>query len=188
MALDPTEVVVAGTGHIFRGPVGTPMPDDIDDALDAAFVDLGYTTPAGVAFEFGRDTKDLFAWQVRDAIRTLLLNQPKTVTFTQMQWNNDTFDLAVGGGEWGTTANGVEFTPADGSFVNEVALIVEFEDDDKHYRFCFPRALNKNPFSFSTLPDDSANLPIAMSLLAPEDDETSYKVQTDDPAFAATGS
>lgn len=188
MSLDPTQLVVAGTGHIYRAPVGTPLPDDIGDALDSDFVDLGYSTPAGVAFNFGKDTKDLFGWQSRDPLRTLLLNEPKTVTFSLMQWNDETYDLAVGGGVWSWTDTGVEFEPPDAGFLNEVAFAVEFEDDDVLFRFMFRRALNKNPFSFSTLPDDSANLPIAMSVLAPEDDEKSYKAQTNSPAFAATGS
>lgn len=188
MSLDPTEIVVAGTGHIYRAPVGTTLPDDIGDTLGGTWVELGYTTPAGVAFEFSKETKDLFGWQSRDPLRTLILNEPKSATFALMQWNDETYDLAVGGGTWSWTDTGVEFEPADAGFVNEVALIVEFTDDDKDFRFCFKRALNKNPFSFSTLPDDSANLPIAMSVLAPEDASKSYKVQTNDPAFAATGS
>lgn len=188
MALDATEVVVAGTGHVYRAPVDTALPTDIGNALSGSWVELGYTTPEGVAFEFAKDTKDLFAWQSRDPIRTLILNEPKTATFTLMQWNNDTLDLALGGGEWTDTDTGVEYEPADAGFVNEVALIIEFTDDDKNYRFCFKRALNKNPFSFSTLPDDAANLPIAMSVLAPADGSKAYKIQTDDAALAATGS
>ena len=99
MAIDASEVRVAGYGHIFVAPEGTTLPTDVDTAMPEAWVDLGYATTDGVTFTFSRETEDLDAWQ-GDKIRVLSLKEPKTAEFTLMQTDQDTITTALGGGSW----------------------------------------------------------------------------------------
>ena len=56
MAIDASEVRVAGYGHIYVAPEGTDLPTDVDTAMTADWVDLGYATTDGVTFTFSRET------------------------------------------------------------------------------------------------------------------------------------
>jgi hypothetical protein len=181
MSFESDEVVVAGTGHIYVAPVGTAMPANISAAVDdAGWVDLGYTTEDALHFVFDRQTKDLMAWQTRDVIRTVVTSEPKRIDFTLEQWNQNTWQLACGGGTFTGSAPNFLFTPPAAGSVDYRALIVALTDGSKHYRFLVQKALNKNPLDFSTRADDMALLPISMTLLVPDGGSTSWTLQTDD--------
>lgn len=181
MSLESDELVVAGTGHIWVGPVGTAFPSDISVAVDESlWLELGYTTVDAVHVVFDRQTKDLFAWQTRDIIRTLITSEPKTIGFTMEQWNQNTFGLATGGASFSGSASKYLVTPPGPGHVDYRAMIVEFTDDTKKYRFLVPKALNKNPLDFMTRADDMALLPIVMTLLAPSLGGSAWTMQTND--------
>lgn len=186
--LDAGELVVAGSGHIWDAPVGTTFPASISEAVDEGdWTDLGYTTEEGVHFTFDRTSKDILPWQSREAVRTIILTEPKNYAFTMMQWNPSTHALAIGGGTWTEFAAGeFEFEPPAAGATYDRAQIVEFTDGEKNYRFCFRNVINKAPYDFSTLPTDTANMPVNMSVQA--DPDGAYFAQTDDPAFAPVGS
>lgn len=181
MSLESDELVVAGTGHIWVGPVGTAFPADISVAVDEpSWLELGYTTVDAVHVVFDRQTKDLFAWQTRDIIRTLITSEPKTIGFTLEQWNQNSFGLATGGAAFSGAASKYLVTPPAAGHVDYRAMIVEFTDDTKKYRFLVSKALNKNPLDFMTRADDMALLPIVMTLLAPSLGGSAWTMQTND--------
>lgn len=191
MTFEPSDLVVAGTGHVYVGDVGATFPTSISDPVDTGdFADLGLTTPEGVHPLFDRQTKDLFGWQVREALRTIITSVPKKFDFTLMQWNNATWALAHGGGAWEEGDPGeFEYTPPDAGFVDERSGIIEFEDGDKHYRFCIAKWLNKAPLDTMLRADDSANFPLSMSVLAADAGGRTWFGQTDDESLGSiTGS
>jgi hypothetical protein len=97
-----------------------------------------------------------------------------------MQWNQNTFVLASGGGSFSTVASGkYRFTPPSAGDVDYRAMLVELTDDDKHYRFYAAKTVNKSPLDFSGRRDDSANLAISMSILTP-DSGSAWYLDTDD--------
>jgi len=49
MALDATSVRVAPLGHVSVAPFGTALPTTVLSALNAAFVEVGYTDDNGVS-------------------------------------------------------------------------------------------------------------------------------------------
>lgn len=183
MSNDATQVTVAGDGHIYTAihlDAGFPANISAPVVPASGWVDHGFTTPDGVHMTFDRQTKDLFAWQIREAVRTIITSKPSKVDAVLMQWNSANFLLGAGGG---SIASGV-YTPPAASFVDERAMIVETIDGDYTYRFCYKRVINKAPFDFMARADDSSNIPISMSVLAPSDGSASWYVQTNDPDFA----
>lgn len=181
MSFESDELVVAGTGHIWVGPVGTAFPADISAAVDEpSWLELGYTSVDAVHVMFDRQTKDLFAWQTRDIIRTIITSEPKTIGFTMEQWNQNTLSLAMGGATVTGSAQKYVVTPPAAGHVDYRAMIAEFTDDTKKYRFLVPKALNKNPLDFTTKADDMALLPIVMTLLAPSLGGSAWTLQTND--------
>lgn len=181
MALDGTQVRVAGAGHVYTAEVGTAAPTDVATALSADWNELGYVTEDGVNFTFGRETEDLNSWQA-DKVRVLSIRAPKSVEFALMQSNHDTLLVALGGGS--ITANGAEYTilpPADDEN-EERACVIEFSDGDVNYRYYFPRVQVQGEVSFTLTRSGALTYPINFGVLAAT---PPYTIFTDDPAFSA---
>ena len=49
-------------GAVYRAPLGTPLPTNANDALDAAFQDMGYVSDAGVTSSNTRESESIKAW------------------------------------------------------------------------------------------------------------------------------
>lgn len=188
LQLEESELVVAGDGAIFVAPEGTTLPTDIDDVidlnLDTDFVALGYMTEAGPRASFGRNTKDIRAWQSFNALRTIVTETPTRVEFDMEQWNEDTFGVAMGGIIVTTAGGGVKVEPQDASFLDVRALIVYGIDGDKHYAFVFPRTQNDKELQFPFAREDISALPVGMKVLGNGTDKPWYLL-TDDPTFTA---
>lgn len=181
MAIDPTEVRVAGAGHVYAAPAGTTLSTDLS-ALPAAWVDLGYVTEDGVAFSFGRETTDLNAWQ-GSKIRVLTTAEPVTVTFALMQTNEDVLPVVFGGGTL-TTATGIyTFTPPAEGDNAERALCIEFNDGDINYRYNIARAQIEGNVDFSLVRTDSVNYPLTFGVLAAT---PKWTLVSDDPALGTS--
>ena len=81
---------MAGTGTIHLAPYGTALPDGstaVLESLDAAYVDLGYTTEDGATMVDGVSVEDVKAWQENYAVRRLVTEYTGTITFALMQWS-----------------------------------------------------------------------------------------------------
>jgi hypothetical protein len=179
MALDGTEVRVAGTGNVYFAPTGSTLPTDTTTALDAAFVDAGYISEDGVTFTLGRETEDLNAWQ-GTKVRVLTTAEPKTVEFTLMQSNKENIPFILGGG---TIAGSDPYTytpPAKGTNT-ERAMVVEFVDGTVTYRYVFPRVQLEGEVSFSLTANGAVEYPTTWGVL---DASPAYTIITDDPAWA----
>lgn len=186
MSLEGSEVRVAGTGHVYVAPVGTPFPADITvtPSFAAGWRELGYCTEDGARFSFGRDVNSIPAWQSFDPVRKVISALPKTVAFDLLQFNHFTWELALGGGTFTEPSpDKFEYEPPDESFVDERALIVQMSDGDLDYRVCYRRALNENGVDFAFVRADAVTLPITMGIMAADDGAKPFKIQTNDPNF-----
>lgn len=185
MSLETAEIPVFGSGHVYTAPVGTAFPANISAAVNqaAGWKDHGYTTVEGVRFSFARESTDLEAWQSFDPVRTLITKVPKTVSFDLLQWNQFTIQLALGGGTVTGADPNYEYSPPDPSFVDDRALIIEGTDDDKTYRFCYRKALNKSGIDFAMVRTNASPLAITMSILAADNDADPFIIQSNDDNF-----
>lgn len=193
MSLEPEEILVASTGHLYRAPVGTAFPDTIDDDVDETlWTELGYTSEAGPRFRFGRDTTAIRGWQSRDPLRILVTATPRSVAADLLQLNQNTFDTAMGGGTWETQGAGLyHYTPPADSAVDEFALIVEFEDGDERVRFGYRKCFNQSATEFALVNNAPVMLPVDFAILAADGALDPFEVWTniDDLGLAtASGS
>lgn len=185
MALDPTEIVVAGTGSIKVAPVGTAEPADIETAPSVTWVDLGFTTEDGVEFTFDRETTDIMGWQSRDPLRTIATAEPKSVKFTLLQLNKETWKFALGGGTTSGSLGLYLYEPPTPGSVDERALMIEMVDGAVTYRFIARRGMQQGAVAFSGVRDDATSLPIDFKVLAaPEGVTHPWVMQTNDADFA----
>ena len=183
MAQESSEIRVNATGSVYVAPVGTAFPTNISAAVSplAGWVELGYLTEEGPRLSFGRESTDLLAWQSADAVRVLTTSRPKSISFDLMQHNRHTLMLALGGGTvTEPTPGNFLFTPADDAEIYQRALIVELEDGEFNYRYCFSKTEQDGAVEFAAVRTNSTNFAMSMKVLAP-DTGTSYIVQSDDP-------
>jgi hypothetical protein len=184
MALDAEELFVAGTGHIYRAPLGTAFPTSISAPVASPWVDLGYASEEGARFSFGRDVNEIMGWQSQDPLRIVTTQIPKEISVDLMQLNNETWKTALGGGSWTEPSPGeYQYEPPDESFNDEFAMIVEGTDNDRNFRFCFYRVINMSGVEFAMVRENPIMLPITVKVLA--NDNGAYLVQTDDAALGS---
>jgi hypothetical protein len=95
-ALDPTQVRIAGTGSIWKAPVGTPIPTDSASAWNAAFINLGYAKD-GFSLTQDYKTADITTWQSLEVVRSISTALIRKFQFELQQTNKTNLALALGG-------------------------------------------------------------------------------------------
>ena len=100
MAVDASKVLVgaldqATTGAVLDAPVGTPIPTDLNAALNAAFKDSGYISSDGIALSTDYSTKDITEANGAN-VRQLLEKFDGTVKFTELEMSERAATRAFG--------------------------------------------------------------------------------------------
>ena len=137
MTQDANELFVAGNGHIYLAPYGTTMPNDIDDALDSAFQEFGYTTEDGFRLSAERESTDIFGWQSINKLRSVQTSFSVTISLDFLQSNEDIFQLYFGGGSFAGTV----YTPPAAGEIDERSLVADVVDGARSFRFWFPKVV-----------------------------------------------
>lgn len=161
------EVFVAGEQYIYAAPIGTEIPDDVDDDLEADWVNLGYTTEDGLTISLGKDTDDLLTSQSLDPVRKLVTGAPKTIVAPLRQVNKHNLVLALGGGVI-TGDRSWRFRPAPASFIDYRSVVVEGVDGAKRLRLVFYRCMVSEAVEFTLVNTASIIFPLTFSVLANE--------------------
>lgn len=189
MATDPDQLVVASYGEIYIADTGTTLPTSPTAALNAGFTSLGYVTEDGVTLSVEPEIEEFMAWQSRQAVRRELTGQSITVSFELEQWNTENLLLAFGGGQVTQPSAGVfkyEF-PDDEDALQEKAIVVEWKDGQRDWRFVASRGNVTEAVETSLNRSNLAVLPITFQVLDAESGGAPAYILTDDSAFV-TGS
>lgn len=186
MALDPDQLVVAGSGRVYTGTPGvSTVPANVSAAIDIAGVDgwveLGYTSEAGVSFSFGRDTTEIKGWQSRNPLRQVVTGTPSSFSCELLQINHATLRLALGGGSVTGNSPNFQYTPPMPGERDERAFIVEGYDGAFTYRFIFRKGINVATAEMSFVRENPMMLPIEISILDDDTTENPWALQTNDP-------
>jgi len=182
MTISTDEIRVGANGSVYVAPVGSTLPVEPDDALDAAFVDLGSITEEGVTLAPSQSVEKLKAWQSAKAVRVLKTEDELSFSFELMEWNDVTFSLAFGGGTVSaTTGTETKWVPPAAGSVDERAFIIEWNDDVINYRLVVPKGMVTEVSEVGLKKTDSANLALTVEILGSTPDD--FILYTDDPAW-----
>ena len=96
MALDSDNVRVAVTGAVYVAPTGTASPNYSDDALDAAFQDLGYVSSDGISESMDKSTTQIRSWQDGSLVREITSEGTYSVSLTFIETNQNVLELYYG--------------------------------------------------------------------------------------------
>jgi hypothetical protein len=176
--------VVPGTGRIFVAPVGTALPSTPEGALNAAFVDVGYTTEEGIGINRSQEIFRLRALQKRADIRRERQSEAFQVTFAMLEWSAPTVKLAFGGGEVQSVSGGYKYSPPSvDDALDERALVVEIEDGDDSMRLVVPKGNAIEAVSSTFARSSGATLPITFDSLDDDEEEDLWYVLSNSDAF-----
>lgn len=183
MALDATEVVIAGSGHVYTADEATALPTDLTTP-GVGYTELGYTTDDGVTYSRSRQTDDLAVWQSYDAVRTITTGATTEISFVLRQFNPDNVLAAFGGGTFtqGTGGDpGVLVLPSP-SDVGVQVLIVDAIDGASTVRWVFERVQVGGDIEINMQSGDAMNLPITFRGLASTNQP---EIRSNHPAWVA---
>jgi hypothetical protein len=177
---DAQDVVVAGTGAVYVAPDGTALPTDLVTPLPAAWEDVGYVSEDGVTFTFSREQEEVNAWQVSTPVRVLVTNEPISIAFELIQFDQTTVMLAFRGGAVAGTVAPFTYTPPDAGATDVRALTIDAVDGNYHFRFSFPRAQVAEDVEMALVRSDAARLPLTFAVLAAP---VKWQIVSDHPGF-----
>ena len=164
MALDPNEVLVAPTGHLYLAPEGTAGPADLTTAWPAAWVDLGYLSEDAVTMSSDAEETEIGAWQSDNPIWSNV-SVGRSIQFQLMQWNEDTLLFAFGGGTYTEGAGFFTYTAPPVAGYEVSALGLEVIDGSKVTRLVWHRVKITDMGDVTFKGDEAAMLDLTVKLL-----------------------
>lgn len=166
MAFDAGQVRTAPSGHVYVGQLGTPEPDDITTALDAALKELGYCTPDGVSITPNVETEDIMVWQSLSPVLSPITGMTFEISFTLAQLNQDGLSLFFTGSTWANDGGVGRLNIDSNPGTQERLLVIEWTDNvGDDYRLVVPRAQMTNREALALTRGDSINQGITFKAL-----------------------
>lgn len=129
MALDSTSVRVAPSGHVSIAPFGTALPTTVLSALNAAFVEVGYTDDNGVSMTPNVDTQGIPVWQSAADALTIVTKANLDIKTNLMQVNQTNLSNYFFGSTWSQVAGVATLTLNSSPLATQFSLVVEWTDD-----------------------------------------------------------
>ena len=91
--------VLIGTANgpgIWMAPVGTTAPTDATTALAAEWSTLGYLSEDGVTLSQSTNSEDIYPWQGRSPVRTMITERNLSMEFSMFEFNEQNLQLYFG--------------------------------------------------------------------------------------------
>lgn len=171
MAEDPNSVPIFGNYHLYTAPTGTTMPTELptsgDTKLETAFKLTGYTTPDGTSLATNKSTDGVKVHQSFFDIRRAVTEFTAQFITTFREWNQQTFEMAFGGGNFSVSSGVSTYTPPDPEEVREFALVADVFDGTKTGRIIMPRTFTSSGVNIPLSQAAPADLPTTFEVLEP---------------------
>lgn len=172
MALVASEVLVAGTGALYKGPLGTAEPATSVATVDPAFEHLGYFSADGVPISFEDSTDNTVAWQNAQVVRSTRTETLTKLTFTPIQTRGSVLEAFHAGSTMTEPTTGNFRLPVAPAVADPSTWVFDAVDGPKHLRYYIPNGeitergeiMHANgtpigyPMTMTFYPDDSGFL------------------------------
>lgn len=183
MAPSVENVVVAGTGAVHIAPSGTSLPTTLA-ALASPWVDVGYTSEAGVKFTLSREQDVVNAWQSAEPVRVLLTKEPKVIAFELLEFGNPaSLELALRGGTLTAAVLDtppITYTPPAAGAADIRAMVIDAIDGDNVFRFCYAAVELSGNVEWSLVRSAAIVVPLEFNVLA-----GGWKIISDHPSWSS---
>lgn len=166
MARDSSQFFVGGVTDVYVAPVGTAMPADETTSLNAAFVNLGFTTDDGVGFNVSYDTATRNSSQALDPTLRIRTGRDTTVTVGLQQFNQTTLPLALGGGTVTVSTTHTSYSAPDPEDIDYRALITHSVYGGKVLRICIPKVMVTETGDISFAKEEESVLDLTFGAIA----------------------
>lgn len=175
MALNSGAVRVAGTGSIWKAPLGTTLPTDSTTAWGTGFKNLGYATDG---FTLTQDLKrqDITAWQSLSPVRSIATQLIRKMSFESLESNKDTVPLAWGGATMTPGTAGVYTLAIPDGSPTDFILGVDWSDGTLSQRIIVQHATLLTLPTIKFVRTDAVRYPLEVQALVPSDGSASVLV------------
>jgi hypothetical protein len=180
---DAGQILIGASGNVFVAPTGTAAPTDMDTALNAAFVNLGFVTEDGVTFRESKEITSIGAWQSSFPVRHFVTTRDVEVAFALREWSKETVEFATGGTVSTAGASDYKLVPDSSSDLDVLSLVIEWTDGTRKYRLYVPEGIVSETIETQLVRTAAADLPVTFKGLYNGSAEV-YTLFTDDPSFA----
>lgn len=115
---------------IYLAPLGTTLPEDIDEELDAAFEDVGWLHSDGITETQTGSVEKIRGHQGNGVVRTRINEPGTTVTFTALETKDQTQSLRYDEKDVTTAAGVRKAVRGAGQRVSARAAVIDVFDAD----------------------------------------------------------
>lgn len=143
MSADATNVAVGKpkvAGAIFRAPLGTTLPTDVETALPEAYKTLGYISEDGVTNGQSRTSSEVKAWG-GTIIMTTQTDKTDTFHFVAVEaLNEEVQKMTFGSDNVTTDANGMTTVRSNANELEAAVYVIELALNRAYRRIVIPNA------------------------------------------------
>ncbi len=136
---NPGSVRVAGTGAIWKAPLGTALPTDSTTAWGTGFVNMGLATD-GFTRTPTLKTQKISAWQTLFGVRSFATERGEKFTWESIESNTATVSLAWGGATMTPGTAGIYTLDIPDGQLADFIIGVDWSDGVTSSRFVIPHA------------------------------------------------
>lgn len=183
MSQDASNVLVPNRVYVYLAPVGTAAPADESAALDAAWKEVGHTTPDSLAFATDPQFEQVKSAQSDFPIREFLTEESASISVDLLEFSGDNFKAVYGGGTLTqVTAGHYKFAPPSGTRT-EVSCILKIVDGTDTFVYVFPKVLQKEGVETQLHKGAQGTLPLRLTVIGADGVDPWYLL-TDSAAFS----
>ncbi len=181
--LNSGEVRVAGSGAIWKAPLGTALPADSTTAWGTGFVNLGYATD-GFTVSQALKTQGITPWQTLEQVRLIATELIRSIAFEAIQSNKDTVALAWGGATITPGTLGAYSMDIPTEQLTGFILGIDWNDGITNQRLIVQNAALMSLPAIKFVRTDAVKYPLDVVALAPADGTKSILIYGVDTAVA----
>ncbi len=135
--------VLIGTANgpgIWMAPVGTSAPTDATTALPVDWSTLGYLSEDGVTLSQSTNSEDIYPWQGRSPVRTMITERNLAMEFSMFEFNEQNLQLYFGMEQAAQgTADAWSLNVVSNAPAQIYSFVIDVADLDVKVRYYIPR-------------------------------------------------